>query len=100
MKNTKKNTWALRNKVTGQIYPNFTYKTRASARKAAKAARFGGMFTPVQVNVAKTYQITPAKAATPAKVTGYKTTTSVTMNLTTSRFKRSSFGKSTFRRGR
>ena len=45
---TNKNTWVLQHKLTGEIYPNFTYKSRESSRKAAKGHRFKSLFKPVK----------------------------------------------------
>lgn len=67
----KKNTWGLKNKVTGEMYPNFTYKSRQSARKAAKSPRFGGMFTAVKIKVKKStsYTLTPTTTTKGGTVT-------------------------------
>lgn len=40
--------WKLKNKETGNFYPEFSYPTRAAARKAAKGRRFGGKYTPTK----------------------------------------------------
>ncbi len=59
----KQNLWGLRNKFTGEMYPNFTYKTRQAARKASKSPRFGGKYTAVKIKVKKnvSYTLTPVK---------------------------------------
>lgn len=55
MSKTKSNkVWALRNKETGTLYPEFTYKSREAARKAAKGRRFKGQYTPCRLSDVKT----------------------------------------------
>ncbi len=47
-KTTTAKKWALKHKVTGQVYPTYTYPTRSAARQAAQGRRFKGEFTPVK----------------------------------------------------
>lgn len=42
--------WVLQHKTTGQYYPTFSYRSREAARKAARAKRFAGLYTPVKVS--------------------------------------------------
>ena len=62
-KETQNYTWMLKHKISGDIHPTYTYKTRASARKACRSAsgRFSN-FTPVKV-YAKTVTRTRTKEA-------------------------------------
>lgn len=71
--NTQSNyVWMLKNKLTGEIYEPYSYKTRKSARKAVSSVtgRFRN-YTPVKVF---TKTKTTTKVANNTRITNTKTT--------------------------
>jgi hypothetical protein len=72
MTNTKSvtknvNAWALKSRVTGRVYPSFSYPTRSAARKASKGRRFKGEYFPVKMDTTVDIIVMtkPATATTP-----------------------------------